>query len=671
VALFLLVWIAMLPNVYGWLTGETQTFVKLLGYAADPRKRFDPSTDQALYWLIGAVPLALHWSLPSYVVPRTWAAEGTLRALIAATIVAYTVLVAVVAWFYRRLASDAAVSTMALGLFVLGPTFWFLCTELDTRFLSLLAALPAAIVLLARAGEPSAERTPRELIAGFALPGALFGAALLLSDETRFLEAPFVLAYAFWTLLPNPRARRRWIELGALAAGFALWSIAIELISLAYHPFGSSILVALAVHAAPNVTLYTRLTEFARWIGDFASQAGWPLLVAAAFGVTALLRNRRRASYIEPGTARIIGTTTLLAPLIGALSSLEPYYQAAACFQPLLSFVAAVGVERAAAALRLRGRSRFAGLALGLVAVAWVPFARTVDVVVAHQGLGRAVALAHRLAGTGKVDFLVSYDWDVGPRAVTSPAALEALDPNDYLVTTFPLNFYMRYPDLLALFHDTEPVAAFPTEWCTREAFVETAAYFNGRPWYREPELCQARVYRVAALLAAAGGRPLPVAEVNADSEASARQSPLRVLSERSTPAGGADIYGDPRFAGDLWSSAPVALDGPGDVQPHWLHIAFARPIALDRVTVVAPDYTYFDPLYELEVYDDRGRLLWRGSGLAERQLIDVTFARTTVRGLRLVILRQGPSPFESRAAIAYVRIPGYVPELEFRAASR
>ena len=147
------------------------------------------------------------------------------------------------------------------------------------------------------------------------------------------------------------------------------------------------------------------------------------------------------------------------------------------------------------------------------VVIAFVPsLVRTPEVFVAAQGLGRAVNLAHSLTSPNHVFLIEFYDSDLHPQSIISREDFNALGARDYIVTVFPTFFFVKYPDIFALLHDTRPIASFPTEWCTIENWIEQRTYWDFRRYHKEPESCNAQVYSVADIRRMATGKPLEVA---------------------------------------------------------------------------------------------------------------------------------------------------------------
>jgi hypothetical protein len=655
------IWLFAFPNVYGWLTTDAEMFDSFVALHKAPSSAAAVFSS-IYYWLDAFVPLSLHAALPSHQVPRLWHATGTFRALAACSILIYGATLGICAWFLRDVAGDPLVALLALCLLFCTPTLWFLAPLLDPRFAALLVLLPIALVPLRANGMPL--RNAGDAVLRYSLPGALFGVALWFDQSTIVFVACFSLALGVTMLRDRALADggRRTLF---YALGIAVWLVAGEVLSVSGTPFGRSFWFAL-VGQPSALTPFAKYLDLGEWLREFRTQMGLPMMLACAIGIASTLSRRWRPGYAAGTALTILAWTATLAGVWVALGGGRASYAQFATLQPLYALFAAIGIERSVSlAAPFARRARFAVLAVLLVATTWIPASRSLDALSSHEGLGRAIAAAVKAGGAGHLYFVPTYDWDRNARAVLSREQMDALRDDDYLVTDYPLDFFLKYPDLLALFHDTAPAAAFPTEWCAREAYAERATFLGYRKWYDEPEICQSRVYRVGDLRRAMLGTPLPVASVRADSVNLPSQTPRRVFARRDPKPPFDSAYGDIRLASDVWEAKPIALQWYEEIPaPHWLEISFVSSARIGSVTIVPPAYTYVGGFNALEVFGalapNPPHLLWSGSNLDDDAVIDATFPPQRLSRLRIVIRSQGHDAEMSYGAIAAVRFPGF-----------
>jgi hypothetical protein len=663
IALWLIAWLVAVPNLYGWLVDDEDTFYRFQTYLLGGTHLFDIQWFHAYMWLLMAPPAAFRWTIPSHVAARAFAATPQLRALIVYTIVLHAVVLALVAAFLGRLVRRRSVAFAAFLIIATSPTLTFFTPLLDSRYLSLLAALPALLLLLRGAARERAPATARSLFLDGFLPGLLIALAEDIHYECLYLVVPFSVVYWIARLV---QARAGWPVLAALLAfvgGLAAWIVPVQLLSLLYQPFPTSYIGMLLGQYAKQLPPYTHLENLRTWVAVFGSEMGWPFIVAAAAGAVLVAFDRTRPAYVRRFDARLMVACMVIFGCYLLASSTFPFFRMSFGYQLFYAACACVCIERISTALAPRRpilrRTLFA---LALLGIAFVPtFERSPEVYTAQQGYGKAVNLAYRLAPHGHVRFIVTFD-DDDPGTVIDRDEFDRLAPADVIVTYFPESFTFKYPDLFALMHDTVPAGSFPTLWCTREMWSQVPSFYGGRRWADEPDVCQSRVYRVADLRRAAGGPPLRIVSVHADSTALPYLGPRRALALR-TPSNnwfGAELW-NPYW--DLWVSKAT----PGT---HWLSMRFAEPARIGTITLVPPDFRVPpDFLWHGRKRVDEVRIvgvlpggatrtLWTGTHLQDDAVIDARFTPTLLAGVRFE-LRQSPGPNPS-VGLKYVRFPGF-----------
>ena len=276
------------------------------------------------------------------------------------------------------------------------------------------------------------------------------------------------------------------------------------------------------------------------------------------------------------------------------------------------------------------------------------------------------------------------------PHSIVARHDFDHLKPGDYLVTVFPTTYFVKYPDIFALMHETKPVASFPTEWCTHENWVEERTYWEFRRYQDEPESCNSQVYSVKALRQTEATRSLKVATLDADSSLSPDLQPFWVFTLRNPRVPINNFVGSfnrgPVFE-DLWSSAET----PG---PHWIEMSFATPATIGSATIVPVNYLA-PPLYakvgrpqSVQIYGSSSRrgplhLLWSGDGLRDDAIVSANFAPLTLAKVRFVLTQPKPDdwdraiitsqrlPATLNSAIEYIHFPGYSVTLDPRLVPR
>lgn len=680
IGIWLVAWLLSFPNIYGWLTDDIYQFQRILMYESGGRNLADIPWFHAYDWFIVALPWFFHWSIPSYMVPQAWAHTGEFRAFILYTIVLHAVILGMTAYLLQLLCKNRFVAFAALLLFMTSPTFVFYSDLLDSRYLGLLAGVPAIILLLKAYDRINEPQSVRAALISFLLPGFLIGLGQSIHYTLTYFAGPIGFVYCCYALAGHWKSRTVWTHIGYFVLGLALWFVPVQLLSLQFHPFSQSMLGILTGQVTALKSPYDKISDLTTWIHFFLEDMGLPMMILVVAGAIFAYRDDLRPAYLSRFYGRLMSWSSFLATAYLLITPSIAFYRQVALYQIFYMLFAAIAIDVFAKRL-FPGRTALRSItacAVFLLA-AWVPsVGRMPEVFFDSQGLGRAINTAHAAAGShGKVYFIEFYDIDLHPLSIISRQDFNALKPGDMIVTDFPTLFFAKYPDIFALLHDTHPIASYPTEWCTRENWVEERTYWNFRRYQDEPESCNAQVYSVAAIRKAQVGKVLRIASVRADSTMAPKFAPSRVFALRSPAV--------PMYMTDCCNAVPAARDlwaSDGSTRNHWIDIRFARAAQLSTVTVVSPNY-FSPPAWDtvarpqfVSIYGDQlghhSVLLWRSGDLRDSAIYTATFRHALVSGIRLVIQqppvddqrhaiifyqRLSPSPI---AGITYVRFPGY-----------
>jgi hypothetical protein len=661
IALWLIAWLLAFHNLYGWLVDDEDTFYRVRVYALGRLNIWDIQWFHAYMWFLMSPALLFHWSVPSHAAAREFAGTPQFRAMILYTILLTAIVLGLIAAFLYQLCRNRLVAGAAFALVLTSPTLALYTPFLDSRYLSLLAALPGLMLLVAGSRAGFAGRRALLLYAFF--PGLLFAVAQDIHYECLYLVAPFAALFWAMTLASNVRSPATWRSLGLFVAGLLAWLVPVQLLSMLFHPFSNTFLGILLAQYTRQIQPYSHAENIATWWSLFVSEMGIPMMVAAAAGYVILTFDRLRPDYIRKMDAwLIVGSSALFSAYVLA-SHTFPFYRMAYCYQFFYAMAACVFIERVAHAVSFGRIMRITLAAAMLLAIALVPSTlRTPQVYAAQQGYGAAVNAAYAGVGRGRVDFIDVFDVEVVPQSVTTREKFEHLSAQDYLVTYFPESFHFKYPDLFALLESVQPVARYPTTWCTREMWAQVPSFFGNRIWSNEPQNCEARVYRVADIRRAESRPPLIVSAVRADSSAARSLGPQRVFAVRNPSAAwyGTELW---YIYWHLWVSA-------NSPSRHWLEVQFAKPVPISKLTIVPPDFR-MPPDF---LWRGRERVsniaidartphgfsrVWEGSDLGSQAIVDADFAPVTTSAIRLE-LWQVPHGPNDRVGLKYVGFPEY-----------
>jgi hypothetical protein len=677
---WLIAWLSIFPNLYGWLIDDSQTFDRIRQFERGGQYFFDIIWFHAYMWLLMVLPWKLHWAVPSHVAARSYALTGQFRALILYTIFLQGLFLALLAWFLRTLCGSRAVCAIAFVLFLLSPTFELYVPLLDSRYLGYLAAIPAMILMLRQVSNIATPVVTQ--LCTFFVSGFLLAVGEDIHYECLYLTFPFTVVY--WTLLLLTRRPSRVLFAGftCFVLGALAWVLPIQVISLHYHPFVDSFFgISLRQHSE-HLSPYPWHDDLVTWGRLFLSEMGIPMILATLAGAVILVTRRLRPSYFSPFNAQLIVGSSVLLSIFIVFSRTFPFYRVTSGMQIFFMLMAVTAIERGSLWIfPLSPKRRYSLAAALLLCIAFVPaMLRTPEVFSAQQGYGKAVNLAYRLAGDGHVHFIDTFDNESRPPAVDSRVQLNDLKPNDYLVTYFPVVFHFKYPDIFALLYDVKPVASYPTLWCTKEMWAQIPTFFGTRRWFDEPPNCEAQVFSVADIRKAENKPALIITSVSADSSEKPTMTPDHAFLPRNPSLGIHDHQAlwIPDYQ-NLWTSN----SNPGE---HWLQVSFANQVRISAVTIVPPEFrvppdflwTGRERIDNLRIYGAPSnsapfRMLWSAVHLRRRVIFTARFAEAHVTRLRFVMLQYGP-PANHAVGITYVRFPEYrqVLELsEYRAANR
>jgi hypothetical protein len=679
IAIWLGAWLIAFPNVYGWLTDDIYQFWRVTQYEQGGTSLYDIQWFHAFDWLIVLLPWAFDWNVPSHMLPQAWNRAGEFRALILYVIVLHAIILALIAGFLRQLCSSKIVCAGALLLFMTSPTFMFYADLIDSRYLGMLAGLPALMILVSQFRTIGQRSSAAGLLFGFFLSGFLIGVGQSIHYTLLYFAVPVALVYWAYAYAMRP-SKSVITKLTVFVLGVLAWFVPVQFLSLLYHPFAQSMIGTLFGQVQSLHSAYDKPADLASWLHFYIEEMGVPMMIAVIAGAAILLRGKSRPPYIDRFHAHLMLWSTAIATAYLLFTPSVAFYRQMSYYQLFYMLFAVTAIDVALRRWPAMPAMRVVAAALLFLCVAFVPsILRMPEVFVAAQGLGKAINVAHAKTGEANVFFIQFYDYSLHPQAIVSRHDFMKLRPGDYIVTDFPTLYFAKYPDLFALFHDTKPVASFPTEWCTNENWVEERTYWAFRRYQDEPESCNAQVYSVRDILNAERGRPLDVASVRADSTLANQQNPWQVFAVRNpeTPID----YTIPccaqfPFMGDLWLSAEKK-------GPHWFEVTFRKPASIGTITVVPPNY--FAPpdfasvarpqstkILASETPTGPMRQIWSSDNLRDDAIYTATFPKTVISTLRLEIVQPEREPLDwtialdqrlpasFSAGIEYLRFPGY-----------
>ena len=291
-------WLLSFPNIYGWLTDDIFQFSRVKQYELGGPNLIDIQWFHAFDWFIVLLPWIFHWNVPSHMIPQAWERTGEFRALILYVMVLHAVLLAMLAYFIRQLCSNTIVCAGALLLFMTSPTFVFYTDLIDSRYLGLLAGVPAlSILLLGRKQIFQPVRWP--VLLRIHLPGFLIGLGQSIHYTLLYFAGPIALVY-FLASFVEQRSRHVLIKLAFFTAGLLLWFVPVQLLSLEFHPFEGSMLGTLFGQVTSLGSHYDQIADNASWLHFFIEEMGIPMMAAVTAGFALLVQRSNAARIHQP-----------------------------------------------------------------------------------------------------------------------------------------------------------------------------------------------------------------------------------------------------------------------------------------------------------------------------------------------------------------------------------
>jgi hypothetical protein len=604
---------------------------------------------QPYFFLISYLPINLKLSLPSLPVPGLDSHTAQFRFLLAYIAFLHLLVALSWAWFLERISSSHLVNFVGFLLFATSPTLVLWTPQPESRIIGLPLVLAGTLPLL-RLDALLARRGMRTLIA-LALSGSFFGLAQALHYTSLYLIAP--VSAVCWISaackLQRWRAPRFWLHASIFGLGVAWIQLLMEWLShKAGLPFARGPLMTLVGLRSYHASGQSLLFDLRLWAGFFESQMGLPMVLCICLGALVYRGRHRQAGLPSINTNQLVGAVFLsLAYLL--LCRTKPFFRQTSIIQPFLFFLAAVGIVYIADRIRVASLLRFGVIVLLTCGVGFTQWREAQAVFVGHQGLGKALEWASAYKQERGLQTL-RIAWFEDLSSLSTAEALAQANPEDWLVTYFPWQLLEgRSPSLLPAFEDVHPLFSAPTLYSTGAMRAEIQATWPDFDLTRQPELAEARVYRIGDLIQylRPSGR-IAIRSVTSDSMASPFWEPGNVFDRDAAPDG---------------FTAWISNEAPG---PHYLDIEFVRPVTLGSMRIVLPPTDRSaGRIVSAEVQDaTQHRTLWRGENLDSYQVVAPSWKATALTGLRVVIKRFGRAGKAMNAArIEEITFPGFVIE--------
>ncbi|HLH26948.1 MAG TPA: hypothetical protein VK066_30855 [Chloroflexota bacterium] len=647
---YLALWLTHFQYVYGFVMDDYYDYTKGIETVQDWRQAFlfRYNALQPYFYLVSYPPLALGATLPSFDVPLLEGQVGAFRFLQLYTVFLHAILLAVWAWFLYGLTRNRLIGFVAVLLFSASPTLLLWAPKPDSRLLGLPFILVGLWVLL-RVNAQRA-RARRWTIGLLFLGGSLLGLGASIHYTSLYLVAPACLIFAAVWMWGNWRRREAWLGLVSLALGAAWLQVLLEGVS--------HFVLGLPWEQGPTLSLFNLREEHASvwsipgaaavWGQLFLDQLGPLLLAVVVVGWIGYLRRSGGTSAAGARSRPILGWTVALGLAYLGLSGSAPFFRQTSVLQPFLYLFAAAGSVWLAAHVPGHPRARAGALIaiLGLILV--VPTVQSRAVFQGHQALGEALAWAYAHKGDRPLAWIPMEEFDT----LGTPAALQDMAPNTWVIGYFPWGLVSAYPSLARYLQATPPVAAWPTLYATDALWAE-ARGFGHNDLRDDPLLRDVRIVEAGPLVAALRTPRLAVRQVTADSSSSPASEPVNVFDHDASPD---------RVTG--WASAPSD-------SPHYLDVQFVDPVTIGALDVVLPPGTIPETSYsttridaldiQTAVGQEGFRTVWRGQSLQKYPVIAARWDPGPATSLRLLIHRAAlPTGPTRQAAIEEVIFPGY-----------
>lgn len=650
IGIYLLIWLVNFRYVYGWLMDDRLVYIKACQTVDDILAPFRADLRNALhtyFYLISYIPAALPFSLPSYPLPEFAEQTGHFRFFLLYTVFLHVALLVVWAWFLRKLTSDRIVALLAILFLLTSPSFVLWTPQPDSRFLGLLAGIPA-LYLLWKCNEcPSLNPKRRRLL--LFLSGTLVGAALSIHYTALYLLGP--VTFCYWLLLAMHQLRQKsyWLGLTSFVLGLLWLHAAFELISrfLAGVPWDQGPTKYMLVAGRFHNSHFEKWQDRILWKEWFSTQMGWALVIAAALGWVIFIFSDRqkRSDFLKLRLAVAVAIPLSLIALF--FSGKMAFFRMTTVLQPFIFLFAAAAIVWIA-----RRTRRVPAIALVILLLAALcglsQWKQSLAVFRGHLGLGKSLTEAHT---TGAPVQWLRVAWYADSTSFVGAEDFEHAAPDTRVVSYFPAHFVWGHPDLAPALSDTAPIAREPTLWSTDAIRAEIYAYWPNNNWKQHELMSQARVYRAGDLTARLDRPRLSISSITADSTAGREWEPANVFEGHNAP----DQI-------TSWKSA----DSPA---PHWLEIRFAAPALLSELSVVLPKIdeharTVRVAGLSVDALEETGlsRQVWHGSDLGEQAIINTSWPALSTKGVRLTFHGQTLSPWQSinQCTVEEVVFPEY-----------
>jgi len=582
----------------------------------DWRAAFSGAHVNVLYfYLLSYLPLKLQLAIPGLTLPDYPPQDVALyRGLMAYNVVLHALILLLYACLVRVVTRRQTIALLATALLAVNPLFVFWSTELDSRLVGLLFALPGIAMLLGLDWRQAP--LTRGLLLRMSLAGGLLTIGCLTHYTALYLVCPLLASYWLAWLVYCPD-KAKIIRAGlACAVGLVLPALVVDLVGrLVLHL--PDMLASYAALAQANVVVseqvygheVTYAEKAQEWWAEYLKQDGPALLGFTVLGGLALLVPRPlwRTRVRVPVAVALVAT---LALGIGMTFSARVVpYHTQAILQPVLMLVAAVGIATLG---DVAARAAWAAVPLVRGAVTW----RRVALV------GRYVLPCAIAAGIA---------WPTWQQTATGVLPTRTAFGQMLDFAPRPLVFTPPYGRVVDQAHfDEAGTGISPAQLLDMDARV--ALYdCAGQDCIHFPDR----------------SKMIEVASVTAD-------------SSLTTALG---TYGPGRaFDGGISQDGITDWISERAAEPHWLEIAFAQPYELDELVLAnRPQAIRPDSLDVYGQIDGTWLPLYHGESLSKSPVVHARWSRAVMAGVRVVFrttVREGQRQDQAEADEIY--FPGY-----------
>lgn len=649
VTVYLIIWLVNFRYVYGWLMDDRLVYEKACKTVSDLLAPFRADDRNALhfyFYLISLLPAALPVKLDSYTLPLFGNQTGHYRFMLLYAVFLHAALLLMWAVFACKFSRSRAAAICSLVLFAASPSLFLWTPQPDSRYLGLLVGLPGAWLMISRI--PGSDKNRRRQL----LAGVLCSVALSIHYTSAYLLGPLAVCHWFIGMMTKGRRRSVLSELAWFTIAFMLPLAVVELVSrfVAGLPWERGPAMFAMQSGAQHASRFALQQNLQTWLQSAMSQMGPLLLVLIPAGWAIYFLRAFRGT--TNSAQRTIALAIPLAVILLLVSGKMPFFRMTTVLQPFLflfASIATLAIVKSAS----RGTWLRATLACVLLLAAGSHQARQAAAVYeGHQGLGRALELAHTNRSDRQINWL-SIAWYGGSYGLFNPPDFRDPTVDSVLVSYFPASFVWGHPATSARLRDMTPLASFKTLWSTDAVHSEVSPYWPNNDWRIDPLMSEAKVFRMSDCVSTLEAVPIEVSSVVADSQLSPEYEPANVLDDGGSP----DSH-------TSWKSESSQAD-------HFLEIRFATGYRLDRVQIISPAMdaaamTLKMDAVEILVDDGGGAFLsvWSAENLSSFTIIEASWQMRMVARMRIVIHRQTVDAWTltSVAAIEEVVFPGYRP---------